>query len=145
MQKVRESYDKLGISVTDDMLLVNATKINKNPKLETSKGAELGALASVDFDSEKQVNKDSVEIEIDSVADIMNEKREKTHFETPNNNLRNSIAAPTIAADNMKSAVQNVNAGASDKDIQEMSDEDFSDDEDDGQTNNDKTAPTKKS
>lgn len=124
--------------------MTNATKVNKNPKLETSKGAKLGALASVDFDSEKQVNNNSVEIEVDSVADIANNKKEKTNFETPNNNLRNSIAAPTIAADNKKSIIQNVDAGNSDRDIQEMSDEDFSDDMDQP-TNNDKTAFTKKS
>ena len=105
MTKVRESYDKLGKSVTDDMIMTNATKVNKNPKLETSKGAKLGALASVDFDSEKQVNNNSVEIEIDSVADIVNKNKQKTNFETPNNNLRNSIAAPTIAADNKKSII----------------------------------------
>lgn len=53
LQKIRESYDKVGISMTDDKLNVGATKLNKQPKLETTKGAELGALASVDFDSEK--------------------------------------------------------------------------------------------
>lgn len=52
--KVRESIDKIGISTTDDRVLINATKVNKNPKLETTH--KLGALASVDFDSEKQVN-----------------------------------------------------------------------------------------
>jgi hypothetical protein len=46
--------------------------VNKNPKLETTKGADLGALASVDFDSEKQVNKESVEIDIDSLKDLAN-------------------------------------------------------------------------
>ena len=56
LSKIRESIDKIGISTTDDRVLVNATKVTKNPKLETTKGAELGALASVDFDSEKQVN-----------------------------------------------------------------------------------------
>lgn len=92
--------------------------MNKNPKLETTKGAELGALASVDFDSEKQVNKDSVEIEVDSVADIANlDKKDRASFDGQQNNLRNSIAAPTVGAANKKSMVQNVNAGNSDNDI----------------------------
>lgn len=68
---MRDSYDKLGKSVTDDKL-VEGTKVNKNPKLETTKGADLGALASVDFDSEKQANKESIDIDIDSVADLAN-------------------------------------------------------------------------
>lgn len=49
---MRESYDKLGKSVTDDKLIAG-TNVNKKPKLETTKGAELGDLASADFDSEK--------------------------------------------------------------------------------------------
>jgi len=50
LSQVRDS--KVGKSVTDDKLIAG-TKVNKNPKLETTKGAELGALESVDFDSEK--------------------------------------------------------------------------------------------
>jgi len=57
-------------------------------------------------------------------------------------NLRNSVAVPTMGAAGGKSQVQNVNVGSSDKDMQEMDDEDFSDD---GEGNLDKTAPTKKS
>lgn len=57
--------------------------------------------------------------------------------------LRNSVAVPTMGAAAAKSQVQNVIAGASERDMQEMSDEDFSDDPE--ATNNDKTAPTKKS
>jgi len=76
MSQVRESQDKVGKSLTDDKLIAG-TKVNKNPKLETTKGAELGALASVDFDSEKQVNKESVEIDIDSVADLANPDKGK--------------------------------------------------------------------
>ena len=72
--------------------------MNKNPKLETTKGAELGALASVDFDSEKQVNKESVEIDIDSVADLANPDKGKNSQGPSQNNLRNSIAAPTVGA-----------------------------------------------
>lgn len=58
--------------------------------------------------------------------------------------LRNSVVAPTMGAAAAKSHVQNVDVGGSENDMQEMSDEDFSDDND-GRTNNDKTAPTKKS
>ena len=36
--------------------------------------------------------------------------------------------APTVGANGKKSIVQNVNVGNSEKSIQEMSDEDFSDD-----------------
>ena len=67
-----------------DDKLNSRTRVNKNPKLETTKGAELGALASVDFDSEKNVNKESVEIDIDSVGDLAEgDRRAKAHFETP--------------------------------------------------------------
>lgn len=83
LQAIRESYDKMGKSMTDDKLNAR-TKMNKNPKLETTKGAELGALASVDFDSEKNVNKESVEIDIDSVGDFADgDKKPKAQFETP--------------------------------------------------------------
>jgi hypothetical protein len=73
----------MGKSMTDDKLN-SRTRVHKNPKLETSKGAELGALASVDFDSEKNVNKESVEIDIDSVGDLAEgDRRPKAQFETP--------------------------------------------------------------
>ena len=68
------------------------------------------------------MNKESVEIEIDSVADLANDKKEKAQFETPLHNLRNSTIAPTVGAAGKKSIVQNVNAGNSEKSIQEMSD-----------------------
>ena len=83
LQAIRESQDKMGKSMTDDKLN-SRTRVNKNPKLETTKGAELGALASVDFDSEKNVNKESIEIDIDSVGDLAEgDRRPKAHFETP--------------------------------------------------------------
>lgn len=50
----------------DDGVLIGASKVNKNPKLETNKPNEIGALVSQDFDSENPVNKDSIELEVDS-------------------------------------------------------------------------------
>ena len=144
MTKVRESIDKVGISHTDHNVAIGASKVMKNPKLETTKGAELGALASADFDSEKQANAESIDLELDSVADITSPQKDNNdRFATPNKNLRNSITAPTMGAAANKSKVKNVDM-QSEQGIKEMSDEDFSDDPQ-TQTNFGKTDPTKKS
>lgn len=64
LSKVRESVDLVGRSRTDDRVFI-ASKVNKNPKLQ-QQGHDIKALESDDFDSEKQVNKESIDIEIES-------------------------------------------------------------------------------
>ena len=46
LSKVKESIDRVGVSKTDDKVAIGASKVSMNPKLETTKGAELGALAA---------------------------------------------------------------------------------------------------
>ena len=66
LSAVRKSVDMFGKSRTDERVVIGPSKVNKNPKLKTNQGRDIGALQSDDFDSEKQANQESVEIDLES-------------------------------------------------------------------------------